>query len=164
MIGKKTVAWLYKIVICSPLVWVFDVPAQDLRDPTVPPTQAAAALDAPAPSPLGVVGTSVIVRDGKAGLVQGTRIVFPGQKWGRWTLERITETEVWLRDGRTLQKMPRFSGIQRSDSAVRLAACAARGTAAAPVTANNRKNPKLSPTSTSADAPCDAPHTRSFNP
>lgn len=164
MIGKMTGTWAFRVVVCSPLVLAFGVQAQDLRDPTLPPTHASATSDAPAQSTLGVEGTSVIVRDGKAGLVQGTRIVFPGQKWGRWTLERITETEVWLRDGSTLRKLSRFSGIQRSDPAVRAAACAARGTASAPVPVNKRKAPKTSPTSTPADTQCDALPTRSSNP
>ena len=162
MIGKKTGAWAFRVVVCSPLVLAFGVQAQVLRDPTVPPTHASATSDAPAQSTLGVDGTSVIVRDGKAGLVQGTRIVFPGQKWGRWTLERITETEVWLRDGTKLRKLPRFSGIQRRDSALRTAACAARDAASAP--ADKRKNTKTRPTSTPADTQCDAPPTRSSNP
>jgi hypothetical protein len=36
-----------------------------------------------------------------------------GQKVGNARLERITETEIWLREGRALRKVPRFGGIQR---------------------------------------------------
>ena len=164
MIGANTWTWVFRALVCGPLIFPYAAPAQNLRDPFVAPNQASAASDAPTPmqSSLGVEGTSVIVRDGKAGLVQGTRIVFPGQKWGRWTLERITETEVWLRDGTKLRKLPRFSGIQRRDSALRTAACAARDAASAP--ADKRKNTKKRPTSTPADTQCDAPPTRSSNP
>ncbi len=166
MIVAKMRAWATLAMACGAVVLAAAAQAQSLRDPTVAPAQASAAADAPAPaqSPLGAEGTSVIVRDGKAGLVQGTRIVFPGQKWGRWTLDRITETEVWLRDGTTLRKLQRFSGIQRSDPAVRAAACAARSAASASATPNTRKKTKTPPTSTPADTHCDAPPTRSSNP
>jgi hypothetical protein len=85
----------------------------------------------------------VIVRDGKAGLVQGTRVVFPGQKWGNSTLERITETEVWLRDGKTLRKLARFGGIERK------------------LTTTPTTTP---PTSTPAGTQGDAPPPRSSTP
>lgn len=165
MMDAKTRAWALRAVVFGALVSAPFAQAQSLRDPTIAPVQASAAVDAPAPaqSPLGAEGTSVIVRDGKAGLVQGTRIVFPGQKWGRWTLDRITETEVWLRDGTTLRKLQRFSGIQRSDPAVRAAACAARSATSAPAAAT-RKKTQRPPTSIPADTHCDAPPTRSSNP
>ena len=134
------------------------VPAygQDMRDPTTPPTAVSAVPGAPAASPWGGDGgMSVIVRDGKAGLVVGTRVVQPGQKIGAWTLDRITETEVWLRDGATLRKVPRFSGIQRHDPAAS-PACALRAT---PKTLS-----KAPPASTKVDPQCDAPLTRSSNP
>ena len=158
--------WVLATAVCAALLGAHAVQAQSLRDPTVAPAQASAASDASAPvqSPLGAEGTSVIVRDGKAGLVQGTRIVFPGQRWGRWTLDRITETEVWLRDGKTLRKLQRFSGIQRTDSAARVAACSARPPTSAPAPASTRKKTKTPPTSTPADTHCDAPPTRSSNP
>lgn len=87
--------------------------AQEFRDPTTPPPEASAlpgsaAGAAPAP------GMAVVVRDGKPHLVVGTRLVPVGQKVGNAKLERITETEVWLREGKQLNKLPRFSGIQRS--------------------------------------------------
>lgn len=87
------------------------VHGQEFRDPTTPPPEASAlpgAAAAPAP------GMAVVVQDGKPHLVVGTRLVALGQKVGNAKLERITETEVWLRDGKQLTKVPRFSGIQRS--------------------------------------------------
>ena len=129
---------------------------QDMRDPTMPPPLAAAAPHAPVSrSPLGLDGVSVIVRDGKPGLVVGTRLVLPGQKLGAWVLERITETEIWLRDGSQLRKVARFSGIERRDSA-QVAVCAAPAKMAA--------TPKKPPAPTQADTPCDVPPTRSANP
>ena len=102
--------------------------AQEARDPTVAPADGGSGAVGAAPSsPLGEEGVTVIVRDGKSFLVVGTRLVAPGQKVGALRLERITETEIWMRDGKTLRKVPRFAGIQRSP-AVAAAGCA--GTAA----------------------------------
>ncbi len=164
MIFLKIWTNAFKGAGCGLLLLAASTQAQELRDPTVPPTRASGASGIEAQASLESEATSVIVRDGKAGLVDGTRMVFPGQKWGRWTLERITETEVWLRDGKTQRKMQRFNGIQRADSAVRMATCAARSAASAPALGSQRKKSKTHPTSTPADALCDALPTRSSNP
>lgn len=137
--------------------------AQDLRDPTIPPSAGGAAPGASAQSSWGGEGgMSVIVRDGKAGLVVGTRVVQPGQKVGPWNLERITETEVWLRNGATLRKVSRFSGIQRHDPAL-VPVCPAPASAQAK-TAKIAKATPASPASPKVDPQCDAPLTRSSNP
>lgn len=130
----------------------------EARDPTLPPPMATAAPDAPARSSLGFEGMSVIVRDGKPGLVVGTRVVLPGQKLGAWTLESITETEIFLRDGKQLRTVPRFSGIERRDPAP-VTACAAPVAPVAPVA-----SAKKPPAPTQVDTPCDVPPTRSANP
>ena len=106
------------------------LPAKALRDPT----QAPAALDAapqqtPDALPVGNEGLSVVVREGKALLVVGTRLVAPGQQIGNYRLERITETEVWLRNGTGLRKLARFGGIERKA----LAATQCPDTSATPV-------------------------------
>lgn len=95
--------------------------AQAPRDPTLPPasavgTPSADASGRPAAPDTGPV--AVIVRDGKAFLVVGTRLYAQGQMLGAVRVERITETEVWLRDGKTLHKKPIFSGIARSVAGV----------------------------------------------
>lgn len=92
--------------------------AQDSRDPTRPPSTVAASPGASAaPAELGSSGFTVIVRNGKPFLAVGTRLYAPGQKIGALKLERITETEIWLLDGKELRKIPRFPGIQRKTSA-----------------------------------------------
>lgn len=92
---------------------VCQVVAQELRDPTQAPPEASAPPEGtgkPLPSP----AMAVLVQDGKPYLVVGTRLVAVGQKVGNARLERITETEIWLREGKQLTKQSRFSGIQRS--------------------------------------------------
>ena len=140
------------------------------RDPMAPPPVASAVPGTPEPSPWGTdAGMSVIVRDGKAGLVVGTRVVHPGQKVGRWTLERISETEVWLRDGASVRKVLRFGGIQRRDPAAPQV-CTLPGQAPTPSSTRGGKTAKpapasqASPASTQVDPQCDAPLTRSSNP
>ena len=92
-----------------------------LRDPTLAP--AAAGADAAgadmgggAAPPLGASGSNVVVRGGKSYLVVGSRLVAPGQTVDNYKLERITETEIWLRDATGLTKVSRFAGVQRQNT------------------------------------------------
>ena len=89
--------------------------AQALRDPTVAPASAGLAATAqPAAQAPETNAMTVIVRDGKPYLVVGTRLLAPGQKLGEARIERIGETEIWLREAGRLRKVPRFAGVQRS--------------------------------------------------
>lgn len=84
--------------------------AQALRDPTQPPGaggMGVAAARAAAPT------WSVIVVDGKRHVATGTRLYAEGQILGRARIERITETEIWLREGQALRKVPLYAGVQR---------------------------------------------------
>lgn len=92
--------------------------AQALRDPTQPPPLAAPGPDGTptAEGSLADAGMAVVVRSGKPMLVQGTRLYGVGQMLGKFRIERITETEVWLRQGSDLRKISRFAGIQRRES------------------------------------------------
>lgn len=89
--------------------------AQSLRDPTVPPAEAglanAAVSTVSANQEPGSM--SVIVREGRPYLVAGTRLYAQGQKLGAARIDRISETEIWLREGGVLRKVPVFAGIQR---------------------------------------------------
>jgi hypothetical protein len=140
------------------LVCGLNVHAQDQRDPTLPPVEIGAstsALGAATTNPLGEEGVTVIVRDGKSFLVVGTRLVAPGQKVGAQRLERITETEIWMRDGKTLIKTPRFVGIQRSVAAPAVA-CAAPAPQP-PKTKQQTKAPKGKPSQVAPKvAPCES--------
>jgi hypothetical protein len=92
--------------------------AQALRDPTqAPPAALSGPEGAPASDlPFGDEGVAVVVRGGKPFLVSGTRLYGVGQTVGKFRIERISETEVWLRQGTDLRKIPRFAGIQRRES------------------------------------------------
>jgi hypothetical protein len=93
-------------------VCVLPATAQDgLRDPTVAPAEPSAATG----STTGPTeGMTVLVRDGKPYLVVGTRLHAVGDKVGAMRVEKITESEVWLHDGRAVVKVPRFAGIERT--------------------------------------------------
>lgn len=91
------------------------VVAQDLRDPTLPPAEARLVnptADGKPASP-ALAAMTIIVRDGRPYLAVGTRLYAQGEKLGQARVERITETEVWLREGKVLRKVSQFSGIER---------------------------------------------------
>ena len=99
-------------------LWALSAPAQD-RDPTRAPAEMslAPAASAKVQNPLGDNGMTVLVREGKSYLVSATRLYAVGDLLGQYKIDRITETEVWLRDGKELLKFPRFTGIQRRAAA-----------------------------------------------
>jgi hypothetical protein len=96
--------------------------AQNLRDPTLPWMEAnvpaaPSGTDAHlAGSGLGPFG--VLVRNGVPKLVVGTHLYEKGQKLGNATIERISEAEVWLKDGNELRKYRQFKAIERYPAAM----------------------------------------------
>lgn len=86
--------------------------AQSLRDPTQPPG-AGVSGGASANSRGDAPTWSVIVVDGKRHVATGTRLYAEGQMLGRARIERITETDIWLREGQSLRKVPLYPGVQR---------------------------------------------------
>ena len=89
--------------------------AQSLRDPTLPPLEAGLASTVPAGNAIAFEpgAMTIIVRSGRPYLVVGTRLYAQGQQIGRARIERISESEIWLREGGVLRKVSRFPGIQR---------------------------------------------------
>lgn len=120
------------------------------RDPTVAPTEVEAGGGGQAPA--AAPGYAVIVQDGKPHLVVGTRLVPVGQKVGNARLERITETEIWFREGGQLRKEARFAGISRTVARPPVVCAAVR---AKPKTkqAQTAKKPQ-SPRAATTAAPC----------
>lgn len=90
-------------------------PAQGLRDPTLAPAAAGQSESGTASRAVTIDSGSVavIMRNGVRYLVVGTRLFARGQIIGPARIERITETEVWLREGGTVRKVPIFSGVER---------------------------------------------------
>lgn len=90
------------------------------RDPTRPPPEAnapvAAEVRTAAQLPPELDRMSVMVRDGTPYLVVGTRLLAAGQMIGDFKLDRITESEIWLRRGKELRKVSRFGAIQRREA------------------------------------------------
>ena len=89
--------------------------AQSLRDPTLPPVETGLVDNAQSGKSSDAM--TIIVRNGRPFLVVGTRLYATGQKLGQARIERISETEIWLREAGVLRKIPQFSGIQRRASA-----------------------------------------------
>lgn len=96
-------------------------PGAEPRDPTAMPLQAQQVVPEGA-HPALHLGNSVVMQNGNAFLVVGTRLVAVGQKVGSARLERITETDIWLREAGRLTKVPRFVGIERR-AALATSAC-----------------------------------------
>jgi len=112
-----TLRWRVAACMLIALFFCFDLAqAQALRDPTVPPAGAGLASPALDAKSGGVApgAMTIIVRDGRPYLAVGTRLYAQGEKLGQARVERITETEVWLREGGVLRKMQQFPSVQRS--------------------------------------------------
>lgn len=109
------------------LAWSCPLLALD-RDPTLAPAGAfalpaavasTAVADPDNPAMPEVSSAAVLVRAGKPYLVSGSRLYPVGQAIGPFKIERISETEVWLRNGKELHKIQRFSGIERQPATER---------------------------------------------
>lgn len=137
------------------LVWGCALACAQDRDPTVAPGETPAGSTVLPGAPGAVMqGSNVIVRDGRPHLVVGTRLVAVGQKVGDARLERITETEIWLREGKQLTKVPRFAGIQRSPARP-VAACKPRSSAAKPARKSVGTSTAATPSVPTPSVPCD---------
>jgi len=86
--------------------------AQAQRDPTVPPLGGGDG-SGPAKPRASHGAWPVVVVDGRVHIAVGTRLYAEGQMLGKAHIERITETEVWLREGRELRKVPLYTGVVR---------------------------------------------------
>ncbi len=108
----KLLSWL---MVMSLFFAFGQVAAQSLRDPTLPPPETALAGSASPGTSLGIESDTmtIIVRNGHPHLVIDTRLYAQGAKIGQVRIERITETEIWLREGGVLRKVSQFPGIQR---------------------------------------------------
>lgn len=87
--------------------------AQAQRDPTLPPLGGGGAAGTAKPR-ASQGGWPVVVVDGRRHVAVGTRLYAEGQLLGTARIERITETEVWLRQGRELRKVQNYPGVRRN--------------------------------------------------
>lgn len=95
------------------LLLALPLAAQAQRDPTIAPLGGGAG--AGAAKPRASQGSwPVIVIDGRPHVAIGTRLYAEGQMLGKARIERITETEVWLREGRALRKVQNYPGVRRN--------------------------------------------------
>jgi hypothetical protein len=111
--------WVALLGLAVGLSWVSQMTlAESLRDPTVAPVTESGSTSGTAPAAALVQpgGIAVLVRQGVPYLVVGTRLYAKGQKVGQARIERISETEVWLRENGAIRKLPVFGGIQRQIS------------------------------------------------
>ena len=141
---RGRLAWVTLALVLGALAVPALAQDQVPRDPTVAPAQLGGGGEGPAAS---VAPTyAVIIQGGRPHLVVGTRLVSVGQKVGGARLERITETEIWFREGGQLRKEARFAGITRT-------VAQAPVKCDAPVAKPKAKMPK-SPRAATTAAPC----------
>jgi len=107
-------ATVVRLMALASLLGPACVGAQE-RDPTQPPASVAQAPAAGVANTeaIAIDASAIVLRNGKPFLVSGTRLYAVGQSIGPYKIERISETEVWLRQGKELRKIPRFNGIER---------------------------------------------------
>lgn len=138
------------------LLWTWPLAAQDGRDPTVAPGETGTVGSA---TPIGIEGMTVLVRDGKPFLVVGTRLYAVGDKVGMMRVDKITESEIWLHDGRSEIKVPRFAGVERTAVQTNPACAKADGVADPAVGASappkGNKKSKRAPLVPPLAAPCE---------
>ncbi len=110
--SRRALYWLAMTLV------VLDVDAQALRDPTqvpwaTPMAPAVAPGSVAAQPPIDAGHVAVLVRDGTPYLLWGTRLFGVGQRLGAARIERITESEIWLREAGNLRKVRVFQGVER---------------------------------------------------
>jgi hypothetical protein len=119
-----------------------------LRDPTLAPMSSASPGASPqATDGAGEEGFSILVVDGRPHVIIGTRLYAQGQKLGGARIERISETEVWLREGGQLRKVSQFAGIERRNvsPAAAVPACAASAPRGTKSSRTSKTSPPVSP-------------------
>lgn len=88
--------------------------AAGLRDPTQPPPGHAASPGVQRPDPLaGLRLQHLVVIDGERYVVWQGRRHRVGDRLLGLPIERIEETQVWLRGAGGLRKLPLYTGIER---------------------------------------------------
>lgn len=114
--------------------------AQTWRDPTAEPPQMGGVPAGEGAPGADVSPLSIIVVNGRPHVIMGTRLYAPGQKLGQARIERITETEIWLREGAVLRKVPRYQGVERRNVSPPVTPRGAAGTA--PPSASSKGLPR----------------------
>ncbi|MDH5709602.1 MAG: hypothetical protein OEY75_10855 [Hylemonella sp.] len=116
------------LLLAALLAWCGASFAQGRVDPTIPATglgQSDSRSDAKSRPRHVAIQTemTIVVIDGQPHLAQDGRLYAQGQQMGRSKIERITETEIWLRQGGRLRKITFFSGVTRRVLAAETTAC-----------------------------------------
>ncbi|MBU0588408.1 MAG: hypothetical protein KJ852_04590 [Gammaproteobacteria bacterium] len=118
---KYLIRLLTLTIVLGPVQWAAEQAhgaeaMESLRDPTMEPRSPETVRPSgPGPDEAFKGGFSVIVIDGHPHVIIQTRLYAQGQKFGQAVIERISETEVWLREGGQLRKVPMYAGIERSN-------------------------------------------------
>lgn len=97
---------------CLSLLCPVLVSAQEVQDPTRPPVLARESADGEGVTTGPVLQSVLISPSRKIALIDGVAIRLGG-KVGAYTLTKITETEVTLRQGRSLQVLKLHPDVEK---------------------------------------------------
>ena len=106
------------IYVCSFIFALFEYPAQaeNLPDPTRPPQEpaaaAASAASAAVPSSVPLLQSVLISPRHKVAIIDGKLVVLGGM-YGTARVVKISESEVVLNEGGTLQTLKLFPGVEK---------------------------------------------------
>lgn len=103
-------AWMSLIVCGSALAWLPAAVAQQLQDPTRPPSMLMQAGGVPSASGEPVLQSVFISPTRRVAIISGQTVKL-GDQFGGATLVKITESEVSLRKGSELQTLKLFPNI-----------------------------------------------------
>ncbi|OIN90643.1 MAG: hypothetical protein AUJ20_13725 [Comamonadaceae bacterium CG1_02_60_18] len=103
-----------RLVLLTLLLVALNCNAQTERDPTRSPVvQNESGAVVPPKGLIDAGQMALMVRAGVPYLVHDARLYAVGQKIGAARIERLTETEVWLREVGVLRKVRVFPGVER---------------------------------------------------
>ena len=94
----------------------WEAAAQSLRDPTQPPAAFGAPVGSPRLPGDGFTPKHLVTVDGVRYLVWNSRRYGVGAMIDGARIERISESEVWLRGAGGVRKLPLYSGIEKRPS------------------------------------------------
>ena len=105
------------LAICLAAAAALDVSAATRRDPTQPPAGYGAPQAAAREPSDGFRPTHLVIVDGKRYVVWRGKRYGIGDSVEGARIERLDESEVWLRSGDRLRKLPLYPGIEKKERA-----------------------------------------------
>ena len=115
---RSRILWFY---VCSFIFALFEYPAraENLPDPTRPPSELGAAAESGAAVPSGgpLLQSVLISPRHKVAIISGNMVALGGM-YGSARVVKISEGEVVLNEGGNLQTLRLFPGVEKKTSQI----------------------------------------------